>query len=134
MKLLIAAAFLLSTNVLAQTETFQITTQSCATGMTRCSLIDESGNQWDLQGNPWVIGASTLLNAGTDADGLPFDAACQSTSTLLYATNYRRSSDVVITCDNGVVFEAIYSNVRSGSGRGGWAWHNYLYFATVTTP
>jgi hypothetical protein len=130
MKLLIAAAVLLSTNALAQTDpvdpptpqTFAIVAQSCNVALTSCVMFDENGAEYDLVGGPWVYSGNVTVNG----------VACTAKTTGISSNLYRVYRSLEITCDDGTVLDGSANSARSGSGRGGWAWHTHVSFDSVT--
>ena len=59
-------------------------------------------------------------------------AATQAVSTLLVDTNYRKVVDLEYTLAPTATLSGLKTMARSGSGRGGWAWHTHFDFSALT--
>lgn len=64
-------------------------------------------------------------------DGTSY-AVTQATSTVLVDTLYRRVFDLEYTLAPTATLSGMRTMARSGSGRGGWAWHTHLDFSVLT--
>ncbi|MFG6485954.1 hypothetical protein ACG04R_04670 [Roseateles sp. BYS78W] len=56
----------------------------------------------------------------------------QATSTVLVNTLYREVFDLEYTLAPTATLSGTKTMARSGSGRGGWAWHTHLDFSVLT--
>jgi|SRR6266850_5789500 len=120
-KILAGLAFcLIGLGAQAQT-VITVVSQTCNVANTTCVLQGDGGQVINV--NPQ---AATM-----DIDGVPYTGSITSFVTVS-ATNYRRVSDVTFTFTPTAELDAVYILARSGSGRGGWAWHPHWVFNSIT--
>lgn len=65
------------------------------------------------------------------ADGTNYSVT-QAVSTVLVDTNYRKVFDLEYTLMPTATLSGMKTMARSGSGRGGWAWHTHFDFTVLT--
>ena len=68
---------------------------------------------------------------GVTVDGSAYTVT-QGVATALVNTNYRKVFDLEYTLAPTAVLSGLKTMARSGSGRGGWAWHTHFVFSTLT--
>ncbi len=68
---------------------------------------------------------------GVTVDGAGYGVT-QVTSTLLVDTLYRKVVDLEYTLAPTATLSGMRTMARSGSGRGGWAWHTHYDFSVLT--
>lgn len=107
-----------------------INSQSCNVALSQCTLTDSSGDTLVVQGQ-WVYSGAVTVGVTTSA-GPQLTRTCVAARTLVSRTNYKIIDDLTITCGDGSSLSGTYSATRSGSGRGGWAWHPHVSFETLT--
>ena len=56
----------------------------------------------------------------------------QGVATSLVDTNYRKVFDLEYTLAPTATLSGLKTMARSGSGRGGWAWHTHFVFSALT--
>jgi hypothetical protein len=118
---LLALALGLST-VQAQT-VITIVGQTCNVAQNICVLQGDSGQAVVLDISPSAVYMTI--------DGVPYSGTTTS-EVQTQATNFYRSYDVTMTFTPTAVVEGAKFYTRSGSGRGGWAWHQHWDFETIT--
>jgi hypothetical protein len=99
-----------------------IAQQTCNVALTACVLIGDGGQVITL--NPQTVEMTV--------DGVPYTDAASATYAQTENTLYRRSYDVTLTFTPIAQLGAVLWFSRSGSGRGGWAWHQHWTFLTLT--
>ena len=108
-------------------------TGSCNVAQTVCSVPNDAGDTVTFVYNP-STGAGTLVVTSIAPD--------LTTSTVTYSgllqfspptaqTNYLIDTPFTSTLSPSAVLDGSYRKTRSGSGRGGWAWHNHWDFHTL---
>lgn len=113
------ALCLLSLN--AQAGVIDIVSQSCNVANTSCDLVGDGGQKINIKPQ---AGQMTV-------NGAPYAGAVTS-SVLVESTTYRRTLDVTFTFTPTATVDAMHVYARSGSGRGGYQWHEHWVFTTVT--
>lgn len=68
---------------------------------------------------------------GVAVDGANYGVT-QASSTALVDTNYRKVFDLEYTLAPTATLSGLKTMARSGSGRGGWAWHTHYEFSALT--
>jgi hypothetical protein len=109
---------------MAQAQTvITVVGQLCNVAQTTCVLQGDGGQ-------------AVVLDIGTSVVTMTIDGVPYSGTTTSYvqtqSTNYYRSYDVTMTFVPTATLEAVSFYTRSGSGRGGWAWHKHWDFNTIT--
>jgi len=107
-----------------------ISAQTCNVALSQCTLTDTSGNSVVVHGQ-WVYSGTVSMDVVTPGGAQP-TRTCVASRTLVSQTLYKIIDDLTITCGDGSSLTGTYSATRSGSGRGGWAWHSHVSFETLT--
>lgn len=106
----------------AQAQTvISVVSQTCNVANTACVLQGDGGQMVTI--NP--------RSAEMAIDGVAY-AGAVSSSVVTVNTLYRHVSDVEFTFVPTATVDAMYVLARSGSGRGGWAWHAHWVFTSIT--
>lgn len=101
-----------------------VVAQTCNVANTACVLQGDGGQVITIDAvSP---GLAPMVIDGTDY------ALTDVQGVVVTSTLYRRVIDLTYTFSPTVVVEAEHILARSGSGRGGWAWHSHYLFLTVT--
>lgn len=124
----IALAAVFTTGAAAQTTT-TITTQTCNVALSDCTMTDSAGDAIEVTGQ-WVYSGPVTVYV-TPPGGARVARAGTATRTLVSQSTYKIVDDLVITCTDGTTLSGTYTQTRSGSGRGGWAWHSHVMFDTL---
>lgn len=124
--LLLCAALLLAVTAFAARAQAVITViaQTCNVANTACVLQGDGGQVITI--DPVSPGLAPMVIDGTDY------ALTDVQGVVVTSTLYRRVIDLTYTFSPTAVVEAEHILARSGSGRGGWAWHSHYLFLTVT--
>nr|WP_316640865.1 hypothetical protein [uncultured Roseateles sp.] len=127
--LLLSLLSALVTAAYAQT-TSNITSQACNVALSQCTATDSNADTLVVQGQ-WVYSGPVTLSIVTAAGAQP-TKSCLASRTSISHTNYKIVDDLSITCDDGSTLSGTYTATRSGSGRGGWAWHPHVFLESLT--
>lgn len=112
----------------AQT-TSDITSQNCDVPLSRCTLMDSNADTAVVQGQ-WVYSGPVSVSIVT-LDGAQPTKSCVAARTLVSQTTFKIVDDLMINCSDGSSLAGTYTATRSGSGRGGWAWHPHVAFESL---
>lgn len=107
-----------------------VSSQTCNVALTQCLLVDAAGNSIVVQGQA-VYAGHVNVSVVTPSGAVP-SKVCTASRTVLSQTLYRVVSDLRLACGDGSALDGTYTASRSGSGRGGWAWHYHVAFDSVT--
>jgi hypothetical protein len=107
-----------------------ITAQTCNVALSQCTLTDSNAATVVVQGQ-WVYSGSVTVSVVTSAGTQP-TRSCSASRTAVSQTNYKIVDDLVVNCNDGSSLSGTYTATRSGSGRGGWAWHSHVFFESLT--
>lgn len=123
-KILAGLAFCLI-GLTAQAQTIiGITGSTCNTAQTTC-VLQGDGGQVILVDNPGGPVVSMTI------DGNTYQGSVTST-VVTENTLYHKTVDYTATFVPTATMDYAHRLSRSGSGRGGWAWHSHWDFDTVT--
>lgn len=107
-----------------------ITSQSCNVALSQCTLTDSNTDTVVVQGQ-WVYSGAVTVSVVTLAGAQP-TRSCTASRTPVSQTLYKIVEDLTIACGDGSELTGTYTATRSGSGRGGWAWHPHVFFETLS--
>jgi hypothetical protein len=104
-----------------------IVSQTCNVAQTACVLQGDGGQVIALDPASVTMVLNDVSYTGSVTSYVPI----QSCPPRPFAC-YRVSYDVTMTFSPTAELTAVRSFTRSGSGRGGWAWHPHWLFETIT--
>lgn len=96
----------------------------CNVANTVCRYTDAATHAMKI-----VVSPQSALALTVDGTGY---TVTQATSTVLVDTLYRKVSDLEYTLAPTATLSGTRTMARSGSGRGGWAWHTHYDFSLLT--
>lgn len=96
----------------------------CNVANTVCRYTDAATHAMKI-----VVSPQSALVLTVDGAGY---TVTQATSTVLVDTLYRKVSDLEYTLAPTATLSGTRTMARSGSGRGGWAWHTHYDFSLLT--
>jgi hypothetical protein len=127
--LFLSLAFALVPDARAQAVS-NITSQTCNVALSQCTATDSDGNTIVVQGQ-WVYSGPVTLSVVAPTGTQP-SRSCVASRTPVSQTNYKIVEDLSIGCGDGSSLAGTYTATRSGSGRGGWAWHPHVFLEVLT--